>query len=175
MTLNEVLDGELEGWRGLPRRDVAELSQSVGPVRGVRAPAEAVRASRRFQVSVIERTETPHEVEAWVEVGARHVAFVEYDDPGVVSLERTLESLGAPDLTLADRRFVDDATVRDYVFARRGITVSIAEPFDGVRRPRQAIHVLLFPATTPETYLTDIDRGTESSPKTHPEAESDTP
>lgn len=175
MTLDDVLRGELEGWRGLPQRDVAELSRSMGPVRGVREPAEAIRASHRFKVSVIERAEAPHDVEAWVEVGSRHVAFVEYDDPADISLERTVEILGKPDLTLADRRFAEDATVRDYVFARRGITVSIAEPFSGVSRPPLAIHVLLFAATTPETYLTDIDRGTESSPKTHPEAESDWP
>ena len=90
--------------------------------------------------------------------------------------DETLARLGPPDLVLADRRFVADATVRDHVYARRGLAVSIAEPFtDAPGHERRAVHLQLFAPTSPETYLTEIDRGDELAPKTHPRQEADRP
>jgi hypothetical protein len=177
MTLDDVLRGDLGAWRGLaPDETVAGLGARLGRLTGIRAAGAAQRGSRRYMVSVLERDEPPREIEAWVELGSQQIAILELDDPAVADLDGTLARLGSPDLVLADRRFVPDATVRDYVYPRRGIAVSIAEPFgDASHQGRRPIRLQLFAATTPEAYLTEIDRGDELSPKTHPRPESNQP
>lgn len=177
MTLADALRGDLGDWDGLPTGlSVAELGALLGGVTQILDGAPAQRGSRRFLVSVLERHAPPRQVEAWVELGAEGVAMVEYPDPAISGLDETLARLGPPDLVLADRRFVTDATVRDHVYARRGLAVSIAEPFtDAPGHERRAVHLQLFAPTSPETYLTEIDRGDELAPKTHPRQEADRP
>jgi hypothetical protein len=174
-TLFDAIHGDLAGWHGLePSQTVADISFGLGGVTLIRDAAPAIRGSSRYLVSVLERAEPPREVEAWVAVGSDRVAFVEVDVPDLADLEGTLERLGRPDLVLSDRRFEADATVRDHVYARRGLTVSVAEPFTpSPTAPRRAVRLGMFAPTSPETYLTEIDRGSELSPATHPQPEGD--
>jgi hypothetical protein len=168
--LEEILRGDLVGWRGLPSGVTPEaIRAELGPAAGTRPPGEAIRASRRFLVTVMTRPEPPKSVSVWVEAGRTDVAIVELDEPFVEDLEGTLPRLGSPDLVLTDRRFALGAQVRVHVWSRRGLGLSIAEPFEPDPAPRRVLNLELFAATTPESYLTAVDRGAELLPKTHPE------
>jgi hypothetical protein len=166
-----VLRGELDGWQGLPAGVTPEsLGRELGPVADVRPPGEAMRASRRFTVTVVERPAPPKRVLAWVEAGRTDIAIIDVEEPRVVDLDGVLQRFGRPDLLLSDRRFAPDAQVREWVYARRGLAFSIAEPFESPgSRGRHTVHLELFEAMTPETYITAVDRGAELLPKTHPE------
>ena len=169
MSVPDVLRGDYGNWRGLAGGMGADqLVAEMQPISVVRRPVEVVRSARRFMVTAVERPSAPHRIEAWVELGTPAVTIVELDDPPVNDLEATLDSYGPPDLMLYDRRFAGDAVIREYVYARRGVTLSVAEPLDDATLGRRVVHVELFPAATPEWYLTTVDRGTETVPDTHP-------
>jgi hypothetical protein len=112
---------------------------------------------------VFERPVAPPRVELWVLLGEAHVALLECDDPPATALDKTVRQNG--------QRFVPDAMVRELVYARRGVTFSVAEPFETTSGTvRRLVHLQLFPATTLECYLTDIGASADARPKTHPPA-----
>jgi len=169
MSIPDVLRGDYGSWRGLADGMGADqLLVELQPVTVVRPPIEVIRSARRFMVTAVERSSAPHRIEAWVELGTSSVTIVELDDPPVNDLEATLDRYGPPDLVLYDRRFAGDVVIREYVYARRGVTLSVAEPLDDAALQRRVVHVELYPAATSEWYLTTVDRGTETVPNTHP-------
>ena len=170
MTLKDALHGELSSWEGLPETETIEsLAEQFQPVERIGMPQESQRTYRQFTSTIFERSVAPTRVEAWVVYGEEHVALVEYEDPPVLKLEETLREYGEPDLIRSDERFEADATVREHIYARRGITLSVAEPFEAYGGgERRLVHVQLFPATTLETYLADIGVSAHARPKTNP-------
>jgi hypothetical protein len=171
MSLKDVLRGELGAWRGLPATETIEsLTAQLQPLERVVQPEVRPRTYRRFLCSVFERPIAPSPIEAWVVYGERRVALVEYDDPPALALDDTLREYGAPDIIVSDVRFAADAMVREHIYARRGITFSVADPFEATTKlERRLVHLQLFPATTLESYLTDIGVSDAARPKTNPE------
>jgi hypothetical protein len=170
MSVRNVLNGDLNTWHGLPATEtIASLTDELQPAARVLGPEERRRGDQRFVCTVFERPIAPTRVEAWVVVGEANVALLECDDPPATALDDTLRQYGPPDIVLSDRRFVPDAMVRELVYARRGVTFSVAEPFENASAPaRRLVHLQLFSATTLEHYLTDIGASGDARPKTHP-------
>jgi hypothetical protein len=170
MSLKDALRGELDSWQGLPVTETVEsLTAQLQPVDRVLEPYERQRAGQRLMCTVFVRPVAPSRVDAWVVYGAKHIALVECDDPLVPALEDTLRRYGTSDMILSDQRFVADAIVREHIYARRGITFSVAEPFAATNRvERRVVHLQLFPATTLERYLTEIGVSADARPKTNP-------
>ncbi len=170
MSLKDALSGELNSWQGLPATETVEsLMAQLQPVERVAEPQVRVRTYQRFMGTVFERSVAPTRVEAWVVYGAEQVALIEYDDPPVFALEETLRGYGEPDMVLSDQHFVADAMVHELIYAQRGITFSVAEPFEPLdKAERRLVHLQLFPATTLARYLTDIGVSTDARPKTNP-------
>ena len=170
MTLKDALNGELSSWKGLSGTETIEsLTEQLQPVDRISAPEARQRTYRRFTCSIFERSVAPVRVEAWVVYGEDGVALIEYKDPPAFPLEETLREFGEPDLIRSDDRFAADATVREYIYARRGVTFSVAEPFEASGRgERRVTHVQLFPATTLELYLSDIGVSADARPNTNP-------
>jgi hypothetical protein len=170
MSLSEALRGNLHSWQGLSGAETLEhVSALLEPIRHTSPAAERMRTYQRFWVTVFERAMVPYLVEVWSVVGSIHVALIEYENPLMVELERTLQHYGPPDLILTDRRFSKDGLVREHVYARRGVTFSVLEPFaTPTQAERRVVHLQLYPATSPEFYITDIGAGEALSPQTHP-------
>jgi len=166
MSLDAVLDGHLDTWQGLSGAETLEsLNEALKPLKHVHEPAERVRTYQRFMVTVFERVVAPYIVEAWLTYGSSQVALIEYDDPPIYDLEGTLQRYGPPELILSDKRYTSGAFVREYVYARRGIVLSIAEPFaSAAATERRAIHMQLFPSASVEFYITDIGTGPDMHP-----------
>ena len=170
MGIVDVMRGDFRDWRGLQEdATVASLAAQLAPIARMSAGAQSLRGQRRFVITTIERPSPPRLIEIWVEFGTNRPVAIEFDDPMVLSLEDTLRWFGPPDLVLSDRWFAAESAIREFVFARRGVALSIAEPLAGAPNTgRSLARVQLFHATTPESFLTNLDRGTEMSPKTHP-------
>ena len=73
--------------------------------------------------------------------------------------------LGNPGFVAESKnRFAEGSAVREYVFASRGLTLSIAEPYPSVAKPRIVLHAQLYRAASPEYYLRYIGPGPELQP-----------
>lgn len=142
----------------------ADVETALQPY-AVHGPEEKTRMSQRFTVLTYTRPTAPAQVEVWFRVGSPYVALIEYDNPAVQNLARTLETLDPPELALKNKRFRAGYMVRELVYARHGITLSLAEPFDLTDEPHpKVIHVQLYPATTLQFYVTEIGAGQEIRP-----------
>jgi hypothetical protein len=171
VTLARALAGDLRDWQGLsPTESVKSLADALAPVAGVEGPDEQIRTTRRFGVVRFDRPARPHAVEAWFPFGSDYAALVEYDDPVVEDVDELLAAYGPPELEELHRRFADGALVREEVFATRGVTLSVATPFDVAADPdppagvRSVVHVQLYPPTSAAQWLTDIGAGPELRP-----------
>jgi hypothetical protein len=161
MSLEHVLRGDLDDWQGLSGNETeARLHELLKPVRQVRQEAERTRQTQRFRVTVFEREVAPRLIEAWFLYGEQHAMLLEYDDPPVVHLEDTLDQYGPPDAILEDKRYYAGGMVKEYVYAHRGITLSIAEPIDdATTRVKTVIHLQLYATASVQHYVTDIGAG----------------
>jgi hypothetical protein len=164
--LKRAFAGYLQDWRGLSGTETIEfVLQALEPLNSSHAPVEKERSSHRFSQFVVERATPPSPVDIWILAGQRYVTLVEYDDPPVVELEGTLAAAGAPALVLKDRRSAEGASVLEYVFANRGLTVSVAEPHAwSPVRSRRATHVQLYRASSAGYYVRYIGPGAEIRP-----------
>lgn len=161
MNLETALRGDLRAWNGLTGRETADILQNaLKPVRRVRPPEERERLTQRCTVIGYERAAPPPLVEAWFVLGTPTALVLEYDQPLVQDLEGLLRHGGKPDLLLASNRHAAGAIVKEYVYARHGITLSIAEPLDKKSKtPRKAVHIQLYRSVSAQYYLTDIGVG----------------
>jgi hypothetical protein len=166
MHLKEAFQGDLFAWQGLSNAETrASISEALNPWLRVHDPVERTRISQRFNVIEFERLSAPELVEVWFLYGSHHVALIEYENPPVQNLDQLLEHYGPPELILDNKRFAVGATVKEFIYASRGITLSIAEGLDETGRDfRKVIHIQLFPATSPQFYITDIGTGQELRP-----------
>lgn len=164
--LEKAFAGDLLGWRGLSGAETVEtVSKAMGPItRGV-APIEKERMSHRFSVFAFDRGASPSPVELWVLVGQDSVSLVEYDDPPDVGLEQILAAAGPPELVLQNRRSAEGASVKEYVYASRGLTLSVAEPYSWSEHySRYLTHVQLYRASSTDYYWRYIGPGAELHP-----------
>jgi hypothetical protein len=156
MGLAEALSGQLRAWDGLSSESetVERILEVIQPVTRVHPPVAGERENRRFQVIVVERGALPSRVELWCLKNETHVTLVEYEDPLVNDIEATLQNFGPPEWTLEDKRFAPAVLVTEYIYAGRGITLSLATPDTGAGQgPRRAIHVQLYRPKSVEDYL----------------------
>jgi hypothetical protein len=150
-SLGEALAGRLVGWRGLGALDEAALRAELGELE--RDPVVRPRGARGFQVL------RAGEVEAWFPGGSETAATVEFAPAADLDGEELLADLGEPELVLDSNHFAVGAVVSDYVYAARGITVSVAQPFeDGAR---SVVYVQLYAPTTTQAYVTEIGQSGE--------------
>jgi hypothetical protein len=171
MVLNEVLSGIYQEWQGLdPNLPLVNLKEELLPIADIRGPEELTRTYQRFNVTHFSRPVPPEEVDAWCVVGQGAVSILEYADPPMRDLEGTLQQYGPPELVLTDQRYAVGMRVQDYLYASRGICISIGEPFPPAPTyPRRAVYLQLFPASSVQFYLTDIGSGVATKPNVLPE------
>ncbi len=164
MSLQQVLAGHLVDWQGIPGSATqAWLLEQARPLVRVGLPEEKVRIGSRFRVITLERETAPTSLEAWLVWDRDEVELIEYDDAPVDDLEALLHLYGTPDTILKGKRFALDSVVQEFVYAQRGITLSVGTPFEG-DLPRRIVHIQLYPARSLQYYLTVIGTGSELHP-----------
>ena len=166
MSIENVLRGDLENWYGLSGKETREILAGVlKPLQRVHEPVERTRTTQRFMVIVFERAIAPYLIEAWFLYGSQYLVLIEYDNPLVLDLEGTLRGYGPPDMILENKRYAQGAMVKEYIYAHRGITLSIAEPFTAsVEVQRSLVHVQLYPPMSVQRYIIEIGTGPELHP-----------
>jgi hypothetical protein len=154
---DDILQGHYEGWTGLvPQLTLEELVLSVAPA-VLHESREKSRIATRFRVSEIQRTTTPLSIEVWSVVGSQQVSIVELDDPLCLDIDLTLDAMGAPELTLEDKRFSVGYVISELFYPQRGIVLSIGDPLaSNASRGRKLFHVRLFPPMSLQRYLTHV-------------------
>ncbi len=164
--LREAIAGRFARWRGLTGAETVDtVLQAAGPGASAASPVEAERIGKRFTLAAVERGEAPQRVEAWTLYGQDHVTLVEFADPVIAGLAETLRTLGAPVyVAQSETRFAEGGVVFDHVFAGRGLTLSIAEPYVGSSYPRRAVWAQLYRAASAEYYRRYIGPGPELRP-----------
>jgi hypothetical protein len=156
--LAEALSGRLTAWRGLWASETVErLLDMLQSVVRIHPPIASERENRRFHVTLVERSAPPVRIQLWCLDDQPHVTLLEYDDPLINDIEATLQNFGVPEWTLEDKRFAPASLVTEYIYAGRGITISIATPDTGATQgARRAIHVQLYAPESVEDYLASI-------------------
>jgi hypothetical protein len=165
VTLDAVLRGEYQNWDGLvPEPTLEEFAARVGAAM-IHAPQRRDRIATRYSVYAIERAAPPARLEAWSPTGTRRISIVEIDDPVCPDVEPVLDAMGEPEIRLEGARLSADYLVSEFVFAQRGIVLSIGAPLTPqVSRRRMLLHIRLFPPVTLQRYLTDIGESNPSRP-----------
>jgi hypothetical protein len=168
MNLQPTIRGDLARWRGLDGDETRDsLSQGLAPVLRVNESDTMTRKQRLFRVLTYDRSEAPRSIEAWFVLGEAPVTLLEYDDPPVDDLNRTLRAYGEPELIWSRRRHAPDAIVREHIYARRGITLSIAEPLaETAPKDPWLVHVQLYQRMDTQYYVADI--GSVEGPRPYP-------
>ena len=119
--LQPFLDGDLPRWRGLPEVSVRALAEAFGEPLSV--------DSAELGDDVAERRAYP-QFTAYVRDG--YVVLVELLDPPASAFE----TLGPPTEILAHEILAPGAYVHEYLYADRGLLLSVAKPFDRQQLPR---------------------------------------
>ena len=164
--LRDAIRGRFTGWRGLTGAETVEtVLHAAGPGARAAVPEEAERVRKRFTRTAIEREPGHGRVDVWTLYGQDHVTLVEYAEPGIADLTATLRGLGAPIyVAQSETRSAEGGVVFDHVFADRGLTLSIAEPYAGSSHPRTAVWAQLYRAASAEYYRRYIGPGPELRP-----------
>lgn len=164
--LANAIAGILIGWQGLTGTETFDIvSQAIGPFKKIHDPVDSERQQQRFRVTAIEREAPPYLIELWVLHGQKSITLIEYDTSSVHDIETTLQSYGAPELVLDDKRTTAGAAVKEYVYASRGVTLSIAEPYSwSETKERHVVHVQLYRAGSLDYYWRYIGPGFELRP-----------
>jgi hypothetical protein len=159
--IENALRGDFHDWHGLPDgTDLETVLAALRPFDSAAAPVERIRGPRRSLVVAVE----PGPIEIWCELDGITVRSIELEAPGIAAdaLERQLDP---PELTLPDRRFAAHGVATEHVFASRGVTASIVQPFDP-SAPRRVGYLQLYAAMSATEYLTEI--GVAAHARPHP-------
>jgi len=153
--LPAAISGELAAWRGLRHGTRREDVERELPGDWTFEAAAGVRLGRSFGIL------RSGDVEVWIPTGETLVSSVEFParvaDPAAL-----LAQLGEPEVALTSRQFAPDAFVQDWVYASRGLTVSVAKPFDD--GDMSVVFVQLYEPTDTTTFVTLIG---QSGPEMH--------
>lgn len=165
--LANAIAGLLASWPGFAGTETIEaLLPALQPVAKVQPAEHSERRQQAFQRVVVERETPPRRVELWSLQGEGTVALLEYDDgPPIGDPASVLEALGEPDIVLENQRTAQGAIVTEHVYARRGLTLSIARPYPGSdEHSRKIVHVQLYRPGTVADYWRSIGPGIELRP-----------
>jgi len=162
--MENVLRGDFTGWHGLPPGTTLDaVLAALAPARKSGPPRERVRGPRRHLVVAVERDAPPAEIEIWCGIDGRTVESIELEPAGIDG-DAVLAQLGEPELRLPDERFAEGGMATEHVYASRGVTASIVQPFDAAQ-PRRVGYLQLYGATGLSEYLTEI--GVAAHPRPH--------
>lgn len=166
VVLVDAIAGMLLSWHGLAGTESVEaVLEALGPLKKVHAAVDSERQQQRFRLIVVEREVPPHRIELWILHGERTITLVEYDDPLLQDVEALLKVYRDPDILLEDKRTARGAVVKEYVYASRGITLSVAEPYLGAeQKSREIVHVQLYRSGSVKFYWRYIGPGFELHP-----------
>lgn len=166
MALVDAIAGMLIGWQGVAGTETVEnVLEALRPFKKVHEAVDSERQQHRFRLIAVEREVPPYRIELWILHGEKTITLVEYDAPSIQDVEAVLKGYGAPDLVLQDKRTARGAGVKEYVYAGRGITLSIAEPYaESEQKSRQVVHVQLYRAGSVNYYWGYIGPGFELHP-----------
>ena len=142
--LSQALAGDVAAWRG------EQIALDALDARWAEDPVPQPRGVRAFRVLHGTRDAPPLAVDAWIPMGSEEVASIDFAPAAPVDLA----GLGEPERVLDSNHFEVGAVVSDRLFADRGVTLSVAEPFDGGEP--SVVRVQLYAATTPQEYVTEI-------------------
>jgi hypothetical protein len=162
-SLSEAISGDLAGWSGLSGAlDPLALEVELG-AHWTPDPAPRSRAASAFTVLHGGRAD------AWLRVGENEVTSIEFRPPETLDHAAVLADLGEPETVLRSNHFEAGAVVREHVHAERGITVAVAEPFEGDEP--WIVYVQLYRPMTAQAFVTSVGQsGDELRPYPRPPA-----
>jgi hypothetical protein len=153
--LTAATSGDLAAWRGLRHGTQSDDVQRELPGDWTFEAAAGVRVGRSFGIL------RSGEIEVWIPTGATLVSSVEFPARGA-DHTALLAQLGEPELAVTSRQFAPDAFGQDRIYASNGLTVSVAEPFDG--GDAYVVFVQLYEPTDTTGFLTLVG---QSGPEMH--------
>jgi hypothetical protein len=158
MTLAQAITGALAGWRGLPVGfDEAALRREID---AEWAEETRERVAMNYRVLAGARATEPEQVEAWIRFGEAVVNSVEFRPPLAVTAGTghgaVLADLGEPELVLASNLAEAGAMLSEHVHASRGITVTVAEPFEHTGGDPYLAYAQLYAPTDTQGYVVRV-------------------
>jgi hypothetical protein len=155
MSLRDAVAGGLAGWRGLPagldepalKREIeAEWSEETRD-----------RVAMSYRVVCGTRAGEPEQVEAWIRFGEQAVNSLEFRPPrDDTDHGAVLADLGEPELVLASNLSEAGAMLSEHVHASRGITVTVAEPFEHTGGDPYLAYAQLYAPTDTQGYVVRV-------------------
>jgi hypothetical protein len=155
MSLGQVIAGGLVGWRGLPAGlDEASLRREI---EAGWSEETRDRVAMSYRVLCGARASEPEHVEAWIRFGEQAVNSLEFRPPhGATDHPGVLADLGEPELVLASNLSEAGAMLSEHVHASRGITVTVAEPFEHAGSDPYLAYAQLYAATDTQGYVVRV-------------------
>ncbi len=143
---------------GLPEEFDEVALRAAVPAQWTSHPHAGARAGSSFTILRAPRAGSATELEAWIITGQSTVTSFEYRPGADVDSAAVLADLGEPEHVLDSRHLVIGAVVRDHIHANRGITVSVAQPYEPEPAPSDPyiIFVQLYAPTSIQGYVTRV-------------------
>jgi hypothetical protein len=167
--LDAILRGDYLSWHGLSTEPtLEEFARHAGAI-AIHRPKQRDRIATRYSVFSIDRAIPPTSLEAWSPIGTDRISIIEINDPVCPDIEAVLETMDEPEVLLEGKRLSADYLVSEFVFAQRGIVLSVGKPLPAtVPHRRKLLHVRLFAPATLQRYITEIGEPNPAGPITHP-------
>jgi hypothetical protein len=155
MTVHDAITGALRGWTGLPAGfDAVALRREID---AAWTEDTRERVAMSYRVLSGARAGAPERVEAWIRVGEEAVNSVEFRPPtGDTNHAEVLADLGEPDLVRPSNLSEPGAMLSDHVHAARGITVTVAEPFEHTGGDPYIAYAQLYAPTDTQGYVVRV-------------------
>jgi hypothetical protein len=155
MTIRDAITGALRGWAGLGAGvDEAALRREIDAAWSEET-RERVAMSYRVLSGV--RPGEPERVEAWIRFGEELVNSIEFRPPTrATDHAALLAELGEPQLVLPSNLAEPGAMLSEHVHAPRGITVTVAEPFEHTGGDPYIAYAQLYVATDTQGYVVRV-------------------
>lgn len=155
MTVAQAITGALAGWTGLPAGfDEAALRREIG---AAWTEETRERVAMNYRVLSGARATEPERVEAWIRFGEAVVNSVEFRPPGAgTDPAAVLEDLGEAELVLASNLAEAGAMLSEHVHPSRGITVTVAEPFEHTGGAPYLAYAQLYAPTDTQGYVVRV-------------------
>jgi hypothetical protein len=155
MSLRAAIEGRLVDWRGLPAGlDEASLRREI---EAGWSEEQRERVAMSYRVLCGARAGEPERVEAWIRVGEQAVNSLEFRPPhGATDHAGVLADLGEPELVLASNLSEAGAMLSEHVHASRGITVTVAEPFEHTGGDPYLAYAQLYAPTDTQGYVVRV-------------------
>jgi hypothetical protein len=166
-SVGAAVGGGLVGWKGLPEEFDEPALRAAVPAEWSSHPHAGARAGSSFTILRAPRAGSAAELEVWIITGQSMITSLEYRPGAELDNAAILADLGAPEHVLDSRHLVTGAVVRDHVHASRGITVSVAQPYEPESAPSDPyiIFVQLYAPTSIQGYVTRVGQsGAEIRP-----------